>query len=132
MQPFPSDVHWSSQLSRPYPWERNHTRKFLLAYGGSILSYDKFVEKLRTKLADQCKASPDICITGGYGTGRDFTALANHNGSLIYNLYNNSVFCINPPGDLPTRKGLFDSMLLGCIPVTFNPLTASAMYTWHW
>lgn len=31
-----------------------------------------------------------------------------------------------------TRKGLFDSILQGCIPVTFDVLTAKVMYTWHW
>lgn len=31
-----------------------------------------------------------------------------------------------------TRKGLFDSILQGCIPVVFDVLTASVMYTWHW
>jgi len=43
-----------------------------------------------------------------------------------------SVFCFQPIGDLMTRKGLFDSILLGCIPVVFDPLTAAVMYTWHW
>jgi hypothetical protein len=31
-----------------------------------------------------------------------------------------------------TRKGLFDAMLKGCLPVLFHPLSASGMYTWHW
>ena len=31
-----------------------------------------------------------------------------------------------------TRKGLFDGMLQGCIPVVFSCLSASCMYTWHW
>ena len=43
-----------------------------------------------------------------------------------------SVFCLQPIGDLMTRKGLFDSLLQGCIPVTFDSLTAVVMYTWHW
>ena len=44
----------------------------------------------------------------------------------------NSIFCFQPLGDLPMRKGLFDAIMFGCIPVVFHPLTASAMYTWHW
>jgi Exostosin family len=31
--------------------------------------------------------------------------------------YLQSTFCLCPPGDGPTRKGLFDSILFGCIPV---------------
>ncbi len=129
--PFPSDVHWSSSMQRPYPWESDHERKYLLAYGGSKDSHDRRVQLLRTNLANQCREYPDVCAHQTYGKGRDFTAIVALNGSTIHDLYNSSVFCLNPPGDLPTRKGLFDSMLLGCIPVTFNPLTARVMYTWH-
>ena len=43
-----------------------------------------------------------------------------------------SIFCFQPIGDLMTRKGLFDSLLQGCIPVIFDVLTANVMYTWHW
>lgn len=31
-----------------------------------------------------------------------------------------STFCLQPPGDSSTRKGFFDSILLGCIPVIFR------------
>ena len=31
-----------------------------------------------------------------------------------------SVFCLQPPGDSPTRKSFYDSILSGCIPVTFK------------
>jgi len=41
-----------------------------------------------------------------------------------------SVFCLNPPGDTPTRKGLFDSMLAGCIPVIFDEASLST-YRWY-
>ena len=42
-----------------------------------------------------------------------------------------STFCLQPLGDTTTRKGIFDVMLYGCIPVIFHPLSAPAMYTWH-
>ena len=31
-----------------------------------------------------------------------------------------SVFCLQPPGDSPTRKSFFDSVVSGCIPVLFQ------------
>ena len=31
--------------------------------------------------------------------------------------YRNAVFCVQPPGNSPSRKGFFDALLLGCIPV---------------
>ena len=33
----------------------------------------------------------------------------------------NSVFCLQPYGDSPTRKSFYDALLLGCIPVRFLP-----------
>ncbi|KAL4225989.1 hypothetical protein ACF0H5_013976 [Mactra antiquata] len=32
----------------------------------------------------------------------------------------NSIFCLQPPGDSPTRKSTYDSILSGCIPVFFS------------
>ncbi|XP_064638702.1 uncharacterized protein LOC135494545 [Lineus longissimus] len=31
-----------------------------------------------------------------------------------------STFCLQPPGDSPTRKSIYDSILAGCIPVLFD------------
>ncbi|CAA0842227.1 root hair specific 8 [Striga hermonthica] len=36
-----------------------------------------------------------------------------------------------PPGDSPTRKSVFDSLVSGCIPVLFDPFTAYYQYPWH-
>jgi hypothetical protein len=130
--PFPADVHWHRGMARPYPWASSHTRRFLVAYGGSTASYYRRSEKIRNALARQCDDRPNLCVRKSYGAGRAFDAVDQNNGTSIHSILNQSVFCLNPPGDLPTRKGLFDAILLGCIPVTFNPLTASAMYTWHW
>lgn len=40
-----------------------------------------------------------------------------------------STFCLTPPGDTVSRKGLFDAILMGCIPVVFYEGTAK--YPWH-
>lgn len=42
-----------------------------------------------------------------------------------------SEFCLQPPGDSPTRRSLFDALITGCIPVLFNPFTAYYKYLWH-
>jgi hypothetical protein len=42
-----------------------------------------------------------------------------------------SVFCLNPPGDMPTRKGYFDTILAGCIPVTTDHYSAYDQWFWH-
>ncbi|EYU30311.1 hypothetical protein ABFS82_01G089300 [Erythranthe guttata] len=42
-----------------------------------------------------------------------------------------SSFCLQPPGDTPTRRSTFDGMLAGCVPVFFEELSARRQYTWH-
>lgn len=42
-----------------------------------------------------------------------------------------SVFCLQPPGDSPTRKGIFDSLQAGCIPVLFHEHQAVQQYLFH-
>jgi hypothetical protein len=40
-------------------------------------------------------------------------------------------FCMQPVGDSPTRRSVFDSLIAGCIPVLFHPQTAYTQYPWH-
>ncbi|CAA7060079.1 unnamed protein product [Microthlaspi erraticum] len=42
-----------------------------------------------------------------------------------------SSFCLQPPGDTPTRKATFDGIIAGCIPVFFEDQTAKMQYKWH-
>ncbi|KAI5073678.1 hypothetical protein GOP47_0011691 [Adiantum capillus-veneris] len=42
-----------------------------------------------------------------------------------------SVFCMQPKGDSATRKGFFDTIVAGCIPVLFANDTAYLQYIWH-
>ncbi|KAL3680492.1 hypothetical protein R1sor_023448 [Riccia sorocarpa] len=46
-------------------------------------------------------------------------------------LFLHSHFCMQPPGDSPTRRSVFDSLIGGCIPVLFNTYTAYYQYPWH-
>lgn len=49
----------------------------------------------------------------------------------VIELFMESEFCLQPPGDSPTRKSVFDSLVSGCIPVMFDPFTAYYQYPWH-
>lgn len=40
-------------------------------------------------------------------------------------------FCLQPPGDSPTRRSTFDGLIAGCIPVFFRNDSAYEQYTWH-
>ena len=49
----------------------------------------------------------------------------------IKSLKRSAVFCLEPGGDSPYRKSIFDSILLGCIPVVFSEYT-NRVAPWHW
>ncbi|KDP25633.1 hypothetical protein JCGZ_20789 [Jatropha curcas] len=40
-------------------------------------------------------------------------------------------FCLQPPGDTPTRRSTFDAIIAGCIPVFFEDVSAKSQYRWH-
>lgn len=40
-------------------------------------------------------------------------------------------FCLQPPGDTPTRRSTFDAILAGCIPVFFEEQSARSQFGWH-
>lgn len=42
-----------------------------------------------------------------------------------------ATFCLQPPGDTPTRRSTFDAIIAGCIPVFFEELSADSQYGWH-
>jgi hypothetical protein len=48
------------------------------------------------------------------------------------NLYERARMCLMPGGDFPTRKGFFDALLSGCVPVIFQPASALTQWPWHW
>lgn len=127
--PFPADFHWTRKVQRPFPWE-NRERPLLVSYIGSTQSFYNPARRLRGSLVHFCNLYKKDCVHSTYGSsGRSVFFEAGHNP---LQLSARSVFCLQPIGDLMTRKGLFDSMLQGCLPVVFEDLTASVMYTWHW
>ncbi|KAL8276535.1 hypothetical protein RQP46_011083 [Phenoliferia psychrophenolica] len=46
----------------------------------------------------------------------------------IHSTMLHSTFCLQPPGDSATRKGFFESVLLGCIPVVFRAATYAKVF----
>lgn len=51
--------------------------------------------------------------------------------AYVTKVFLTSHFCMQPPGDSPTRRSVFDSLVAGCIPVLFHPCTAYLQYPWH-
>lgn len=54
-----------------------------------------------------------------------------NNPQVLLNAMHQSEFCLQPPGDSPTRRSFFDSMLVGCIPVIFHREAAWSQYVHH-
>eukprot|EP00897_Mesotaenium_endlicherianum_P001843 jgi/Mesen1/1687/ME000137S00601 len=86
------------------------------------------VAQLRNALMQQCSGAPAEChlMECNYSTRSICWRSSAVLGTLL-----SSDFCLQPPGDTATRKSVFDSLLMGCIPVFFDPLTAYRQYTWH-
>lgn len=149
--PFPSDYHYSSRplvedalplaleaFTTPFyptkfaaaitpflaPWERTAARPTIVSFTGSPRRYNDIATAMREALIKQCAGHGTSCVFGKYS--HDIKVASQNK------LARDSVFCLQPPGDMPTRKSLFDAVLSGCIPVLFHPLTARFMYEWHW
>ena len=107
------------------PWERQMDRPTIVSFTGSPRRYNDIATAMREMLIKQCAGHGTSCVYGRYN--HDAKA-----GNSQNKLARESVFCLQPPGDMPTRKSVFDAILSGCIPVLFHPLTARYMYEWHW
>eukprot|EP00605_Chrysophyceae_sp_TOSAG23-4_P002054 GSChrysophyteH1.ASY1.ANO1.2275.1 assembled CDS len=126
--PFPSDYHYSSHandllLATGIPHRYN--RGIIVSFTGNPRRFNTYSTQIRESLVKQCSDMGDnqLCMHGSY----------KHDKKVTNNqLSRDSVFCLQPPGDMPSRKGVFDAILSGCIPVLFHPLTAKYMYEWHW
>ncbi|XP_024395502.1 uncharacterized protein [Physcomitrium patens] len=53
------------------------------------------------------------------------------NPAYVNGAFLSTHFCMQPVGDSPTRRSVFDSLITGCIPVLFHPCTAHVQYLWH-
>lgn len=84
-----------------------HKRDVLVSYAGKPHGLQ---ESWRKHLHELCRQNPRDCIL--------VTSTANENNFLVAK--RRSVFCLEPEGDTPFRKSLFDTLLSGCIPVLFS------------
>ena len=124
--PYPSSFHYfDGILDIPWKYRANSTRNVTAVFVGGGKTTNLQAKLLRERLRRQCEPRANC---EWIATGKD---RAHVNLSTALSMYRNSVFCLNPPGDSPTRKGLFDSLLAGCIPVVFDKYTLEDQYAWH-
>ncbi|XP_010436856.1 PREDICTED: probable xyloglucan galactosyltransferase GT20 [Camelina sativa] len=101
----------------------NKPRRNVVSFAGGARPGNP--HSIRSTLIEQCTTLADQC-----------RFLNCSNGSCdkpenVIELFQDSEFCLQPSGDSPTRKSVFDSLISGCIPVIFNPYTAYYQYAWH-
>jgi hypothetical protein len=124
--PYPTYFH-PAKDSEVFLWQdrmRNLERKWLFSFAGAPRPGN--VKSIRGQIIDQCKSSPV-----GKLLECDFGESKCHSPSSIMQMFQSSLFCLQPQGDSYTRRSAFDSMLAGCIPVFFHPGSAYMQYTWH-
>ncbi|KAJ6810092.1 xyloglucan galactosyltransferase KATAMARI1-like protein [Iris pallida] len=124
--PYPTYFH-PAKDSEVFLWQdrmRKLERKWLFSFAGAPRPDNP--KSIRGQLIDQCKNSPV-----GKLLECDFGESKCHSPSSIMQMFQSSVFCLQPQGDSYTRRSAFDSMLAGCIPVFFHPGSAYTQYTWH-
>lgn len=116
--PYPGLVHFS----RAYPYDAHHDPSHTVPEKRTTLVSETFIARtgLRKILQQQCMARNQSCI--------DFAPFAAERFDVkgIATLNENSVFCLQPPGDTYSRRSLFDCLPLGCIPVVFETVWVTA------
>ncbi|CAH2059749.1 unnamed protein product [Thlaspi arvense] len=99
-------------------------RRYLFSFVGA--NRPELEGSIRGEITRQCLASEGRCKFLDCGTSKDCGEPVK-----LMEVFQDSVFCLQPPGDTPTRRSTFDSILAGCIPVFFNRDSAYNQYKWY-
>lgn len=129
--PFPSDYHYSHNVytasvsngtaQYELPWRDFKQRSIIVSFVGNTRRYNDISTRIREALVQQCSKHRTQCQHGAY----------KHDNKVgQHQLSRSSLFCLQPPGDMPTRKSLFDAVLSGCIPGT-NPDSSKTPYLYR-
>lgn len=126
---YPTYFHPSSD-DQVFQWQnkmRRTKRRTLFAFAGA--PRPKMDDSIRSEIMQQCTSSRRKCrlLECKNSNGRNKCIKPVN----VMKLFQNSVFCLQPPGDSFTRRSTFDSILAGCIPVFFSPASAYVQYLWH-
>ncbi|XP_059432808.1 probable xyloglucan galactosyltransferase GT19 [Corylus avellana] len=132
--PYPTSFHPPS-LAFLESWMRRVRRSrrstFMLFAGGGGISA---TPNIRRSIRNECTSNVTQYL-GAYVKLCEVVDCSNgvceHDPIRYMKPMLQATFCLQPPGDTPTRRSTFDSLLAGCIPVFFEELSAKLQYTWH-
>ncbi|CAN8315776.1 unnamed protein product [Cochlearia groenlandica] len=125
--PYPTYFHPSS-LSEIWGWQRkvkSVKRRYLFSFVGG--PRPKMDGSIRGEIIKQCLASHGRCKLLDCKVSGELC----DNPVKIMQVFQDSVFCLQPSGDSYTRRSIFDSILAGCIPVFFSPGSGYNQYMWY-
>uniref|UniRef100_A0A0C9SB20 TSA: Wollemia nobilis Ref_Wollemi_Transcript_1116_1903 transcribed RNA sequence n=1 Tax=Wollemia nobilis TaxID=56998 RepID=A0A0C9SB20_9CONI len=107
---------------------RSARREFLFAFVGA----ERRHVGLRQAVIQQCRDANNSNTDSTSCAFLDCRQMkCNHNPEPIIQSLLKAEFCLEPPGDSPTRRSTFDALLAGCIPIFFRSDSAYEQYTWH-
>ena len=125
--PYPSSIHASRRAleagdgaAPPPPWaadvpgRHNETLAVFVGKGHE----DGTFARARAPLVAECGAAADCDVLNPGLMKSGFAFCGASQGAFPY------TFCLEPGGDSPYRKGFYDAMLAGCIPVIFGAYNA--------
>lgn len=134
--PHPTSFH-PSNLAFFESWvnrlRRSRRTTLMLFAGGGGISANPTV---RRSIRLECENVTGMSANGtGYEKLCEFVDCSNgvcqHDPIRFMKPMLQASFCLQPPGDTPTRRSAFDGILAGCIPVFFEDLSAKKQYGWH-
>ncbi|WOL10146.1 hypothetical protein Cni_G18900 [Canna indica] len=125
--PPPTSFH-PATVARLDAWlsrARRSRRPFLMLYaGGAAPTGGKL--NIASSIRAECELRPDLCDLVDCSEG-----ICAHDPARYMRPMLRARFCLQPPGETPTRRSTFDSILAGCIPVFFEEASAATQFGWH-
>ncbi|KAJ6933419.1 xyloglucan galactosyltransferase GT19 [Populus alba x Populus x berolinensis] len=139
---------------RAWPWQEQaswikrvkaskRTTLLLFAGGGGVGSSPNIRRSIRNECENSSLSnSSDVYVNNG--GGHDYykmrkvcdivdcsNGVCEHDPVRYMRPMLRATFCLQPPGDTPTRRSTFDGIIAGCIPVFFEEQSAKSQYGWH-
>ncbi|KAL6905308.1 hypothetical protein ACP4OV_002909 [Aristida adscensionis] len=124
--PHPTSFHPSS-LPRLRAWlarARRARRGTLMLFAGGAARPSR--PNIRGSILAECANRTDACVVVDCSGGKCAHDPARYMRPML-----GARFCLQPPGDTPTRRSTFDAILAGCVPVFFEDIAARRQYGWH-
>jgi len=115
---------------------------YLVSAWFSVATQARSSTNIRAALMRDCQARPELCKEVriiARQAPQCFSQNQDESGGSIgckqtesgFEAYNRSIFCFQPPGDGVARKGYFDAIAVGCIPVIFAHMYGRKGWQWY-